>query len=147
MRGRHARPSVKGDIAGQAARIAPVFAVAGTMLGMPHRQPPPARTIPAERVLHAELTASVEPASPDQVSVVQAGRLPGMPDASVLSSARGRAAGHLHRRRHPQPGGPGSDVERAPGRRRAAAPGAPGSWPKLSTSFRRAKPRMKGSLS
>ena len=73
MRGRHARPSVNGEIAGQAARIAPVFAMAGTMLGMPHHQPPPARTIPAEHVLHAELTASVRPASPDQVYVVQAG--------------------------------------------------------------------------
>ena len=73
MRGRHARPSVNGEIAGQAARIAPVFAMAGTMLGMPHHQPPPARTIPAEHVLHVELTASVKPASPDQVYVVQAG--------------------------------------------------------------------------
>ena len=43
------------------------------MLGMPHHQPPPARTIPAEHVLHLELTASVKPASPDQVYVVQAG--------------------------------------------------------------------------
>ena len=73
MRGRHARPSVNGEIAGQAARIAPVFAMAGTMLGMPHHQPPPARTIPVEHVLHVELTASVKPASPDQVYVVQAG--------------------------------------------------------------------------
>ena len=73
MRGKHARPSVNGEIAGQAARIAPVFAIAGTMLGMPHHQPPPARTIPAEHVLHVELTASVKPASPDQAYVVQAG--------------------------------------------------------------------------
>jgi LysM repeat protein len=47
--------------------------MAGTMLGMPHHQPPPARIIPAEHVLHVELTASVKPASPDQVYVVQAG--------------------------------------------------------------------------
>jgi LysM repeat protein len=73
MRGRHARPSVNGEIAGQAARIAPVFAIAGTMLGTPHHQPPPARSIPAEHVLHVELTASVKPASPDQAYVVQAG--------------------------------------------------------------------------
>jgi LysM repeat protein len=73
MRGRHARPSVSGEIAGQAARIAPVFAVAGTMLGMPHHQPPPARTIPAEHVLQVDLTASVKSAWPDQVYVVQAG--------------------------------------------------------------------------
>jgi len=73
MRGRHARPSVSGEIVGQAARIAPVFAVAGTMLGMPHHQPPPARTIPAEHVLHVELTASVKSASPDQVYAVQPG--------------------------------------------------------------------------
>src|SRR5690349_5519274 len=73
MRSRHARPSVNGEMAGQAARIAPVFAMAGTMLGMPHHQPPPARTIPAEHVLHVELTASVKPASPDHVYVVQAG--------------------------------------------------------------------------
>jgi LysM repeat protein len=73
MRARDARPSVNGEIAGQAARIAPVFAVAGTMLGMPHHQPPPPRTIPAEYVLHAELTASVKPVSPDKAYVVQAG--------------------------------------------------------------------------
>jgi LysM repeat protein len=73
MRGRHARPSATGEIAGQAARIGPVFAIAGTVLATPHHQPPSVRTIPAEHVLHAELTASVKPASPDQVYVVQAG--------------------------------------------------------------------------
>ena len=73
MHARDARPSVNREIAGQAARIAPVFAIAGTMLGMPHHQPPPARTIPAEHVLHVELTASVKPASPDQAYVVRAG--------------------------------------------------------------------------
>ena len=73
MRARDSRPSVNGEIAGQAARIAPVFAIAGTMLGMPHHQPPPARTIPAEHVLHLEVTASAKPASPDQAYVVQAG--------------------------------------------------------------------------
>jgi LysM repeat protein len=73
VRARDVRPSVNGEIAGQAARIAPVFALAGTMLGMPHHQPPPPRTIPAEYVLQAELTASVKPVSPDTAYVVQAG--------------------------------------------------------------------------
>jgi LysM repeat protein len=71
MRGRHARPSVNGQIAGQAARIAPVFAVAGAMIGMPyHVKPPPSSATPVERV---ELDASVRPAAPSQTYVVQPG--------------------------------------------------------------------------
>jgi LysM repeat protein len=73
MRGRHARPSANGEIAGQAARIAPVFAIAGAMIGMPHCEPPPPRTVPAEHVENAELASSVRPVSPDRVYVVQAG--------------------------------------------------------------------------
>ena len=71
MRGRHARPSVSGEIAGQAARIAPVFAVAGAMIGMPyHVKPPPPRATPVERV---ELDASARPAAPSRTYAVQPG--------------------------------------------------------------------------
>ena len=71
MRGRHARPSVSRDIAGQAARIAPVFAVAGAMIGMPyHVKPPPPRATPVERV---ELDASARPAAPSRTYAVQPG--------------------------------------------------------------------------
>ena len=71
MRGRHARPSVSGEIAGQAARIAPVFAVAGAMIGMPHHvKPPPPRATPVERV---ELDASARPAAPSRTYAVQPG--------------------------------------------------------------------------
>src|SRR6516162_7208260 len=71
MYGRRARPSQAGKLAKQAARITPVLAVAGAMLGMPsHVKPPAARTAPAEGV---ELASSVKPASPAQVYVVQAG--------------------------------------------------------------------------
>jgi LysM repeat protein len=73
MKGSHARPSQTGKLAGQAAKFAPAVAVAGTMLGMPHHQPQPPRIIPAEHVEPAELTASVRPAAPDRVYVVQAG--------------------------------------------------------------------------
>ena len=71
MRGRHARPSVSGEIVGQAARIAPVFAVAGAMIGMPyHVKPPPPRATPVERV---ELDASARPAAPSRTYAVQPG--------------------------------------------------------------------------
>lgn len=71
MRGRHPRPSVSGEIAGQAARIAPVFAVAGAMIGMPyHVKPPPPGATPVERV---ELDASARPAAPSRTYAVQPG--------------------------------------------------------------------------
>ena len=73
MKGRHARPSQTGKLAGQGAKFAPAVALAGTLLGMPYHRPQPPRIIPAEHVENVELTASVRPAAPDQVYVVQAG--------------------------------------------------------------------------
>src|SRR5215472_7844777 len=71
MHGRRSSPSQAGKLAGQAARITPALAVAGTMLGMPsHVKPPAASTTPVERV---ELDSSIKPASPAEVYVVQAG--------------------------------------------------------------------------
>jgi LysM repeat protein len=73
MRGRHARPSATGQIAGQAARIAPVVAVAGAMIGMPsHVKPPPSRATPVELDASAR-PAAAGPAAPSRTYAVQPG--------------------------------------------------------------------------
>jgi LysM repeat protein len=72
-RGRHARPSQAGKLAGHAARVAPAFAVAGAMLSasMAHSAKPPSpRITPVEYV---KPDAAATPASPARTYVVQAG--------------------------------------------------------------------------